>query len=75
MVLGNGESPEGWYETDLPWKPNHAILPTNEQGSLKRLQSLRKKLQQGGLTEEYDAIIQQQLQEGIIEPAPPVSQP
>ena len=66
--------PEGWCETDSPWKPNHAVLPTNEQGSLKRLQNLRKKLQRDGLTAEYD-IIQQRLQEGIIERAPPVSQP
>ena len=38
-------SPDGWYETTLPWKANHPDLPTNEKGSLKRL------------TEQYGAII------------------
>ena len=31
------ESPEGWYETGLPWKGNHPVLPNNEGGSLRRL--------------------------------------
>ena len=68
-------SPEGWYETNLPWKPNHAPLPPNKEGSLKRLKNLSKKLQREGLTAQFDAIIQEQLTEGVIEKAPPVSQP
>ena len=67
-------SPEGWYETTLPWKANHPPLPLNKDGSLKRLHSLNRKLQREGLTEEYDAIIKEQLAEGVIEKAPPVSQ-
>ncbi|XP_067039928.1 uncharacterized protein [Acropora muricata] len=67
-------SPEGWYETTLPWKANHPPLPSNKDGSLKRLHSLNRKLQREGLTEEYDAIIKEQLAEGVIEKAPPVSQ-
>ena len=66
-------SPEGWYETTLPWKANHAELPSNKEGSLKRLANLSKKLQREGLTEQYDAIIQEQLSEGVIEKAPTVS--
>ena len=31
-------SPEGWYETILPWKPNHPDLPSNKENSLRRLQ-------------------------------------
>ena len=68
-------SPEGWYETTLPWKANHAELPSNKAGSLKQLKNLSRKLQREGLTAQYDAIIQEQLTEGAIEKAPPVSQP
>ena len=60
-------SPEGWYETALPWKLNHPFLPNNERGSLKRLGSLTKRLQRENLMEKYDGIIQEQLAEGIIE--------
>ena len=27
-------SPDGWYETRLPWKGDHPPLPSNESGSL-----------------------------------------
>ena len=64
-------SPEGWYETALPWKPNHPYLPNNERGSLKRLGSLTKRLQRENLMEKYDGIIQEQLAEGVIERVPP----
>ena len=37
-------SPEGWYETSLPWKGNHPPLPSYEAGSLKRLDNLVKRL-------------------------------
>jgi hypothetical protein len=62
---------EGWYETALPWKPNHPHLPNNERNSLKRLGSLIKKLQRENLMEKYDSIIQEQLAEGVIERVPP----
>ena len=67
-------SPEGWYDTTLPWKANHPPLPSNKGGSFKRLHSLHRKLQREGLTEEYDAIIKEQLAEGVIEKTPLVSQ-
>ncbi|XP_044170793.1 uncharacterized protein LOC122954979 [Acropora millepora] len=67
-------SPEGWYETILPWKPNHPYLPSNKENSLRRLQKLNRKLEGEGLTKDYDDIIKDQLAEGIIEKAPPVSQ-
>ena len=63
-------SPEGWYETTLPWKPNHPELPNNEYGSMKRLKSLTKKLRREHLTEKYDTIIREQLAEGVIEKVP-----
>ena len=66
-------SPAGWYETKLPWKVNHPTLPTNEAGSKRRLEQLVRKLQRNGQYEEYDSIIQEQLKEGIVEPAPEVA--
>ena len=62
-------SPEGWYETALPWKLGHPPLPNNKTGSLKRLASLVQRLKRNGKLEDYDAIIQQQLEEGVVEEA------
>lgn len=60
--------PEGWYQTGLPWKANHPKLATNEQGSLRRLDNLVKKLErQPNMLEKYDNIIQDQLTQGIVE--------
>lgn len=28
---------KGWYEMGLPWKGDHPPLPTNKEGSLRRL--------------------------------------
>ena len=58
-------SPEGWYETALPWKGNHPPLPDNKLGSLKRLATLLHRLKRNGKLEEYDAIIREQLEEGL----------
>ena len=33
-------SPERWYQTHFPWKENHPPLPSNEQGSLRRLKTI-----------------------------------
>ncbi len=41
----------------------------NEQGSRRRLESLVTKIKRRRLTSEYDAIIQDQKQSGIVEPA------
>ena len=62
----------GWYETGLPWRGNHATLPNNKQGSLRRLNHLTKRLERDGLTAEFDSIIREQLNEGIVEIAPEV---
>ena len=62
--------PDGWYETDMPWKANHPNLLTNELGSRRRLDSLVKKLTREGNYERYDDIIREQLDQGIIERAP-----
>ena len=63
-------SPEGWYETRLPWKSNHAPLPTNEIGSCRRLENLLKRLKSSDQYDDYNDIITQQLKDGVIEPAP-----
>ena len=66
-------SPDGWYDSTLPWKANHPPLPSNKGGSLKKLHSPHRKLQREGLTEQYDAIIKEQLAEGVIKEAPLVA--
>ena len=62
---------DGWYETGLPWRGNHPVLPSNKQESIRRLNSLNKKLERQGLTNEYDLIIRDQKEQGIIEDCPP----
>ena len=62
-------SPEGWYETGLPWRGNHPVLPSNKQGSLSRLSTLIKKLERNNLTDDYGGIIREQLETNIIETA------
>ena len=52
---------EGWYETGLPWRGNHPELPNNEQGSLRRLESLTKSLHHKGLSKAYNEVIQDQI--------------
>ena len=63
-------SEEGWYETGLPWKGNHPPLPNNKEGSLRRLASLVRKLEKTKTIGDYNAIIQEQLADGIVERAP-----
>ncbi len=60
----------GWYEATLPWKGNHPPLPTYENGSKRRLEQLVRKLERNGQYFEYNKIIQDQLNQGVIEPAP-----
>ncbi|KAK3751387.1 hypothetical protein QZH41_002580 [Actinostola sp. cb2023] len=52
-------SPEGWYETGLPWKGDHPPLANNKAGSLKRLDSLVRKLKRDCLLDAYDAVTQE----------------
>ena len=62
-------SESGWYEAALPWQGNHPPLPSNEQGSLRRLESLKQKLKRIGVEQSYSEIIEEQKAEGIVEPA------
>jgi hypothetical protein len=61
-------SGEGWYETGLLWKPCHEPLTSNERNSLGRLSGLLKKLRRvPELLTQYDDIIRDQLNQGIVE--------
>ena len=51
-------------------KGNHPPLPTNEKGSLRGLTSLQNRLVKKGLFEQYNAIIEDQKEQGIVEEAP-----
>ena len=61
---------EGWYETGLLWKGNHPPLKNNREGSLRRLTALRNRLNKRELLERYAAVIEDQIQQGIVEEAP-----
>lgn len=50
-------NPAGWYETRLSWKANQTDLPTNETGSIRRLEQLVRKLHRDGQYEEYGDIL------------------
>jgi hypothetical protein len=63
-------SPEGWYETGLPWRSNNPPLPTNEMGSHRRLDNLVKLLKASDQYNHCNDIITKQLEDGVIELAP-----
>ena len=57
------------YEVSLPWKENHTKLPSNYKLCRQRLDGLLKRLYPDPkLLQEYDAIIKDQLRQGIVEP-------
>lgn len=60
----------GRYEVAFPWKPNHDRLGDNYTIAAKRTENLLRKLRANPeLLKQYDNIIQEQLQSGIIEEA------
>ena len=59
---------EGRYEVQPPWKEGHPALADNYQLCLRRLQGLTKRLKQDpAILQEYDATIQNQMKQGIVE--------
>jgi hypothetical protein len=60
----------GHYETRLPWKEDQVPLPMNRNLSKARLEGTVKKLERTGKLQEYDRIMREQIEEGIIEPVP-----
>ena len=62
------QNEEGWYETGLVWKENEVPLKNNKPGSLGRLKSLVKRLEQDPeLFKSYDQVIRDQLANNVIE--------
>ena len=59
---------DNYYEVNLPWKPDHAELPDNYDLSKKRLHGLLKRLRnEPEVLKEYDNVIRDQLNKGIVE--------
>ena len=59
---------DGRYEVSLPWKDSCPVLPDNYQLSLRRLRGLLLRLRKDEeVFAEYDAIIKNQIQQGIVE--------
>ena len=65
-IVFNGER----YVTKLPFKPDHDTLPDNYCVSERRLVSLRKKLVQSGLLEDYNKVFRDFECDGMIEKVP-----
>ena len=62
---------EGRYTVSLPWKQFHPPFPDNYHLSQQRLMGLLKRLRQNpALMQNYDRIIQEQIEKGIVEDAP-----
>ena len=59
---------DGKYLVHLPWKEQHGLLPDNFENCVARLSSQLKRLRKDPeILKEYDSVIQDQLQSGIIE--------
>ena len=63
-------SPDSRYETGLPWKGNCPELPNNCAGSVRRVNSLQRKLKRIDRLDQYDDIIREQLEGGVVKKAP-----
>ena len=65
---------DGREEVRVPWIPSSSLSSTNEQPSRRCLIRIEKKLSKGPkLREEYEEIVREQLEEGIVEVAPETS--
>ena len=59
------------YVVNLPWRPDHAELPDNYDLSKRRLLGLLKRLRnEPDILKEYDNVIRDQLNKGIVESVP-----
>ena len=71
-TLGMPKFKNGRYEVSLPWKQFHLLLPDNYALSQRRLLKLLKRLcQDSSLLRDYNAIIQEQIEKGIVKDPPP----
>ena len=59
------------YEVSLPWRESHPILHDNYETSERRLKSLLNRLKkEPEILREYDSVIKEQLERGIVEHVP-----
>ena len=59
------------YEVQLPWKENRPTVPSDYELCVNRLRSLQRKLlKEPELIKEYDQIIEEQINNGIVERIP-----
>ena len=66
-ILHDGER----YQVSLPWKESHLPLPNNYDLALRRLNGLLKRLRQNPeLLHQYDAVILDQVNKGVVEAVP-----
>ncbi|CAB3976778.1 Hypothetical predicted protein [Paramuricea clavata] len=56
------------YSVKLPWKESHDKLPDNYANSLGRMKNQLRRLKEPALLTEYDSIIREQVEQGIVEP-------
>ncbi|XP_065668049.1 uncharacterized protein LOC136088288 [Hydra vulgaris] len=64
------QTEEGFYETRMPWKKGVVKLPNNRNLALKRLGSVTTRLKKLKKLEQYNEIMMEQINEGILEMAP-----
>jgi len=58
---------EGRYEVCLPWIESHPALPSNQDIAEKRLITSTKRLKDAGMYAEYDRVLKDWREQGIIE--------
>ena len=62
------------YVVSLPWKESHPNLPTNFELCQRQLEGLLRRLRQDtNLFSSYHRVIQDQIEQGIVEPALPTN--
>ena len=61
---------EGFYERRLPWKLPHGPLPTNKGLAMARLWGTTRRLEKHNKLVEDNTIMREQIERGILEPAP-----
>ena len=61
---------KGYCETRLPWKPDRPELSTNKELALERLRSTTRRLEKMDKIQEYDEVMQEHIQNGIMEEIP-----
>ena len=59
---------KGYYETVLPWKPDHSPLPSNKQLTMALLLATTKRLEKMEKLEQYHEVMLDQINTGILEP-------